>query len=139
MNNIIYEGFFIIDELHGNLEKDIQFKHITTEFRPKVTHEHLYGTEATFMVDGYANDNINEGLSVYLKSCNSNELKEIIIDKIYNGDIKIPHITLSVSATGKPINTSKLNFSQFHPNDEYLIHTKFGGFNGKEPIFNKEK
>ena len=138
MNNIIYEGFFIIDELHGNLEKDIQFKHITTEFRPKVTHKHLYGTEATFTVDGYANDNINEGLSVYLDKCDNVELKNII-NNIYKSNIKIPHITLSVSSTGKPVNTSKLDFFWLHDDDKYIVHTKFGGFNGKEPIFNKEE
>ena len=133
MDNIIYEGFFITDELHGKLEKDIQFKHITTEFRPKVTHEHLYGIEAGFVVIGYANDNNNEGLYISKMTSSDKELENLF------NNIKVPHITLSISATGKPVDTAKLNFSQLNYNDYYMVWGKFGGFNGKEPVFNKEE
>ena len=131
MNNIIYEGFFITGNLDSKLEKDIQFKHITTEFIPKITHENLYGTEAIFELIGYGNDNKNEGYKVRLFKIDNDEL-----ENIYN-KIEIPHITLSVSATGKPVDTAKLNFFplaypvKYKP---YLISTKFGGFNGKEVI-----
>ena len=132
MDNIIYEGFFIIDELHGNLEKDIQFKHITTEFRPKVTHEHLYGTKAGFVISGYANDGNNEGLYISKMTSSDKELEDLF------DNVEVPHITLSVSTVGKPVNTAKLNFSQLNPEDYYMVCGKFGGFNGKEVVFDKE-
>ena len=119
---VIYEAFFVMNELNSKLEKDIQYKHITTEFKPTTTHEHLYGLEATFIVTGYGNDGINEGYSVKLLSCENDELREL-----YN-NISIPHITLSISNEGKPINTSKLNFISSSPD---IIKTKFGGYIGK--------
>lgn len=123
--SVLYEGFFVIDELNHTLKKDIEFKHITTEFKPTKTHEYLYGKEAIFIVTGYGNNNINEGYSVSLISCDNNELIELI------NNITIPHITLSVSLEGKPVNTAKLDFK---PTNSFKIRTRFGGFIGK-PIF----
>lgn len=127
--NILYEGFFIIDEMDSKLDKDIEFKHITTEFRPKKTHEHLYGTNAIFTITGYANDNINEGYSVALKSCDNDELVELF------NNINVPHITLSVSNEGKPVSTKKLNFKDEF-NDNNVVHAVFGGFVGKPILQN---
>ena len=126
--NIIYEGFFVLDTLSSNLEKDIEFKHITTEFKPAKTHEYLYGTEATFVVTGYGNDSVNEGYKVQLVSCDSDELVELY------RNILLPHITLSVSKEGKPVNTKNLTFID---SSSLTIRTKFGGYIGK-PIFDKE-
>jgi len=122
---ILYEAFFVVDELPSKLEKDIEFKHITTEFKPAISHEHLYGTEAKFIVTGYGNDNVNEGYKVNLVSCESQELIDIF------NSISVPHITLSISSEGKAVNTSKLEFSS---TDEFTINTKFGGFLGR-PIY----
>lgn len=124
---VIYEGFFVIDNLDHELQKDIENKHVTTEFRPANSHEHLYGTEATFIVTGYGNDSVNEGYSVKLAHCDNDELIEL-----YN-NIAIPHITLSVSLEGKPVNTANLEFNE-HKYDGTTIRCKFGGFIGK-PIF----
>ena len=132
--NIIYEGFFVANTLLTSLEKNIWYKHITTEFRPKITHEYLYGTEAIFEVTGYGNDGNNEGYSVKLIETDSEELKDI-----YN-NIEVPHITLSVSANGKPVNTAKLNFNPINASSvRLIIRTTFGGFNGKDVILDKEK
>ena len=122
--NVIYEGFFIMDKINSKLAKDIEFKHITTEFRPTKTHEHLYGTMATFAITGYANDSINEGCSVTLKSCDNDELVDLF------NNISVPHITLSVSNEGKPVNTKNLNFKDEF-NDNTIVHAVFGGFVGK--------
>lgn len=127
--NVIYEAFFVIDDLDSCLEKDIENKHITTEFRPSKSHEELYGCEAKFIVTGYGNDEVNEGYSVKLISCESDELIEL-----YNS-ISNPHITLSVSKEGKPVNTSKLTFDPAE--DDFTINTKFGGFIGGTPILHK--
>ena len=123
--NVLYEAFFIQGILPSKLSKDIEFKHITTEFKPKVSHEHLYGQEAKFIVTGYGNDNINEGYKVQLVSYESDELREL-----YEA-ISVPHITLSTSSEGKAVNTKNLIFE---PIDKVVILTKFGGFLGR-PIF----
>lgn len=125
MSKVIYEAFFIQDNLESKLSNDVEYKHITTEFRPSKTHEHLYGKMATFNVYAYGNDDINEGYAVKMISCDDNELWEI-----YNG-VDIPHLTLSTSAEGKPINTVKIEFEFI---DNFTITTKFGGFIGR-PIF----
>lgn len=126
---VIYEGFFIIDKMDSNLDKDIEFKHITTEFRPTKTHEHLYGTMATFTITGYANNGINEGCSVALKSCDNDELVDLF------NNISVPHITLSVSNEGKPVNTKNLNFKDGF-NGNTIVHAVFGGFIGKPILRN---
>ena len=129
MVKVIYEAFFVLDNLESKLSNDVEFKHITTEFKPTITHEHLYGKEATFNVYAYGNDGVNEGYAVKLVSCEDYELSEI-----YDG-VEIPHLTLSTSADGKAINTAKLNFNDI---DNFTITTKFGGFRGR-PIFEIEK
>lgn len=126
--NIIYEAFFVMGPLPSTLAKDIEFKHITTEFKPSISHEHLYGLEAKFIITEYGNDGINEGYKVDLISCESNELRELF------ETISIPHITLSISANGKAVNTKNLNFE---PVSEFTVITKFGGFLNK-PIFKEE-
>lgn len=125
--SIIYEAFFVQDDLKSKLNNDIQHKHITTEFRPSKTHEHLYGQQAIFRVVGYGNDGINEGYSVNLVSCESDELRELY------ETISIPHITLSISPEGKAVNTKNLDFRSAN---EFTVLTKFGGFLGK-PVYIK--
>lgn len=129
---IIYEGFFVNPkiDLISTLDKDIEFKHITTEFKPAKTHEYLYGKTARFAIVGYGNDYTNEGVKVNLVSCEDNELVDLF-DSIF-----IPHITLSVSNDGKPVNTSKIDFTNNIP--DYLpevIECIFGGFKGS-PVLN---
>lgn len=122
---IVYEGFFVQGSLNSTLSKDIEYKHITTEFRPAITHEHLYGQQAKFIVTGYGNDEVNEGYTVEMISCDSDELRELY------ENIALPHITLSTSAEGKPVNTKNI---EFEPTEEFTILTKFGGYIGR-PIF----
>lgn len=122
---IVYEGFFVQGSLDSTLSKDIEYKHITTEFRPAITHEHLYGQQAKFIVTGYGNDEVNEGYTVEMISCDSDELRELY------ENIALPHITLSTSAEGKPANTKNI---EFEPTEEFTILTKFGGYIGR-PIF----
>ena len=120
--NPIYEGFFIKEDLHGKLAKNIEYKHITTEFKPRHPHEDLYGITARFAITGYGNDDNNEGYLVKLVSCESDELVELF------NNISVPHITLSTSIDGKPVNTKNLEFKPF---DGGIITATFGGFLGK--------
>lgn len=123
---MIYEGFFIQNKLQGILEKDIVNKHITTEFRPKKTHKELYGKTATFNVIGYGNNDVNEGFKVEMVSCENKALRELF------NNIPVPHITLSTSATGKPVDTAKLDFQ---PVNRQTVTGKFGGFDSGKVVY----
>ena len=63
---IHYEGFFITEELPHTLARDIEKKHITTEYKPAKTNDGLYGITADFEIIGYGNDGMNEGYKVRL-------------------------------------------------------------------------
>lgn len=129
--NVRYEGFFLYDtELESELNKDIEFKHVTTEYKPARTHEHLYGKEVTMYITGYGNDGKNEGVSVKL----GNFVADEELEKLFN-QIPKPHITLSVSNEGKPVDTANLIF-EHKKLDKFpkVLILKFGGFIGK-PIF----
>jgi hypothetical protein len=127
MNTVVYEGFFIECPLKSSLEKDIADKHITTEFRPVKSHPELYGTKATFRIIGYGNDGTNEGYKVSLLSVCAPKEQEEQLRAIYD-KVKVPHITLSVSANGKPVNTGKLDFSL--PCEKKVVEAVFDGFFG---------
>ena len=118
--NIYYEGFFILNDLDSKLAKPIQYKHATTEYRPKELHTHFYGKTANFAIIGYGCDGVNEGYKVALLSCEDEEL-----EKLYS-NIPVPHITLSVSSEGKAKDTRNLNFKDYH--DGTIIKAIFGGF-----------
>ena len=121
---IVYEGFFINEELPHTLEKDIKDKHITTIFRPKTTNDDLYGITAVFEVIGYGINDDNEGYLVKMMSVNADEEKAKRLWDIYN-QIEVPHITLSVSQTGKPINTRYLSFE---PTDSRTLIGIYKGY-----------
>lgn len=131
---MIYEAFFIFNQLPHQLERDIEFKHVTTEFKPAIKHTRLYGCTGNFEVIGYGNDGVNEGLKVRLVSIvapdeqRENELRELV------KNVPVLHITLSVSKDGAPKDTSKLAFDQPIPQDFGIISGLFGGFIGK-PVF----
>lgn len=119
----IYEGFFFdrsVQEFIGSLWHTIEHQHVTTEYKPSVAHPELYGKKATFRIVGYGNDGENEGFLVRLTDCDDPD-----IDEIYN-KIERPHITISVSPTGKPVNTGKLRFHAFYGKE---ITLRFGAFN----------
>jgi hypothetical protein len=133
-DKIIYEGFFLTASkgFKGSLEREIENKHITTDFfgsnSDKPTHPEFYGMSATFKIIGYANDGKNEGFLIDKDSIkitadytfdeakgefrkNDPKLIKNFI-KFYNEAMKdrIPHVTLSVSKDGKPVDTKDLEF-----------------------------
>ena len=126
--NVRYEGFFIQEDLQSKLFRDIEYKHVTSEYKPLKTHEELYGQKATFLIVGYGNDSVNEGFQVKLAYCESDELREL-----FNA-IPIPHITLSVSEEGKPVNTANLEFHSI--GNPATVTGIFGGFLNKPILTN---
>lgn len=117
---VIYTGWFINPKDIGkaSLEKPIQYPHITLAFKPEDALEDKFGTTAKIKVVGYGNNGTNEG---YL--CEIIPEDELLKNQAKS--IKVPHITLSVSADGKPVDTSKLDF---HPIDPFVISGIYGAF-----------
>jgi len=129
---IIYEGFFIISKIASSLSTDIEHKHVTTEFRPEITHEELYGSNVILHVSKYGNDGENEGLYV-----DSIETDNNTLNNLFNS-ITVPHITLSVSDTGKPVNTSRIKFDKDW-NGATVLDAIFGGFRDNGVVSQNKK
>ena len=113
MNGIIYWGvFFEWPQIRQAtaalqrepLEREIAFPHITFAFRPQHIDTSLWGQSLTCYITGYGRDAENEGLSVQLPADDPR------VCAAYTG-AAVPHITLSVSRWGKPVNTVRLAFS----------------------------
>ncbi len=122
-----YIGCFLdFDMLHASIAQLPQKRlfrviaqpHVTFAYKPETVDTSLFGQSLTLTVTGYGNDGENEGLRVQVQT--ENEKLQAMADAI-----AVPHITLSVSETGKPVNTAKLNFS---PIEAFGLTGVFGGF-----------
>ena len=108
---IIYWGIFVDQKqletygFPGRLARRIEQPHVTFSFRPKpgTVHNELFGKPVRILVRGYGLDDRNEGLEVFLP----NDLQ-----KYYRNEAT-PHITVSVAADVKPVDTGKLWFEDF--------------------------
>ncbi|MCQ2570995.1 MAG: hypothetical protein MJ154_01995 [Candidatus Saccharibacteria bacterium] len=122
---IIYTGLFIEKNSFYNLfpaklAKEIEYPHVTVFFKPKGSevHQELFGEKATITVTGYGCDEKNEGFSVKINAQNPE------LQKLCDG-ILVPHITISVSEDGKPVDTGKL---EFETREQVSIEATFGAF-----------
>lgn len=106
-----------LNQFRKELEKEIEFPHITFKFAPKDEDVavSLFGESIKFIAIGYGNDGQNEGLLVKVQS--ENPWLQEKIDQI-----AVPHITLSTSATGKAFNTAKLDFQEIKPIEMTAIY-----------------
>ena len=130
-DKMIYAGIFLDedDQFIGSLDKTIEHQHVTIAFKPDeeteaVIRKHL-GEEVELMVEGYGCDDDNEGLKVMIFDWDSMELMPLF------DNIDIPHITISVSETGKPKDTAKL---EFEDTPAFFIVGKIGYFDGRGVI-----
>lgn len=105
MENVIYDGFFLRFPIEGKLEKTVVNQHCTLGFKNGYIPEAL-GEEVVLYATAYGNDGTNEGLRVESIVCKNKELKERF------AALEVPHVTLSVSANSKPVNTAKLAFNK---------------------------
>lgn len=117
---VVYEGFFF-KNLGGMLKSVVEHQHMTTQFMPTFYHTIMYGKKAKFKVVGYANDGKNEGLKIVM--IEGDEKMRALYGLAPN-----PHITLSVSEEGKPIDTGDLNFYEIENGP--VLEGVFGGFCG---------
>lgn len=129
--NYIYTGWFLDPNqlrqaLCGlpshRLSKEIATPHVTLAFRPKEVFSSCFGTRATITAIGYGNDGENEGLLVTVQP-EAEPLRQVL------SSVSVPHITLSTSDTGKPVNTAKLDFIPISP---IVLNGIYGGcrYNG---------
>jgi len=138
-NNVIYFGLFFVppesDKLFDTskigsvLDKKIPDPHVTFAFRPtpdKLPPEELWGEKFDVTITGLGNDGNNQGYKVSIPE----ELK-----KYYKNDA-VPHITLSVSNVGKPVNTRNLSFENI-PN--FNVQGILGYFDGTKAVLGKSQ
>lgn len=120
MANLIYLGVFLDAMINGTLAHQIQFEHVTHLFRPDpaMVNQSFFGKKVDVQVIGYGNNGLNEGLLVSLRAADPD--LQAALDQI-----KVPHITLSVSETGKPADTAKLKFTRI---DGKTFSGTYGGF-----------
>ena len=120
----IYWGiFFDPDQLPmGQLEQDIEYKHVTFAFRQPCP-EDLVGQKVDVDVVGYANDGANEAYRVELPN---------YIEEFYKNE-NPPHITLSVSNDGRPKDSGLLPFEDI--GEPFSITGTIGYFTDDEYFF----
>lgn len=106
----------------GHLDRVIKYTHVTFEYKPETVDETLFGEELGIKIVGYGKNGENEGVRVELTTENP-RLREMI------SEIEIPHITLSVSEKGKPVNTKYLSYSPIYP---IKITGIYGGYVRKD-------
>ena len=128
--------FFNYEELHnkikmiGNrLERRIINPHVTFMYKPDTVDESLFGEKVKIKIIAYGNNGDNEGFKVELFTSNKH------LQKMIN-NIPVPHVTISISDTGKAVNTRFLDFVPL--NNSIEIEGKFGGFVDAKVINNRE-
>lgn len=140
---VIYEGLFdnrvfyseednmrVASQIDDyRLENPIARPHITVAYKPEVVHNNLYGANAYAILRGYGNDGNNEGYSVELvQDCRmrtkdyQKEFSELI------SSIEKPHITISVSSEGTPLDTKYLEFKALPFERVEILPVRFGAY-----------
>ena len=100
------------------LSRVIASPHVTFAYRPEHIPCELFGTPVSVRVVGYGRNEENEAFSVEFSFLP--ESLEALAQKI-----KIPHITVSVSKGGKPVNSNKLEFTRLE--NSFILKGVFGG------------
>jgi hypothetical protein len=100
------------------LVRTIGAPHVTFAFRPKWVDRALFGSQMKLALVGYGNDGANEGVLVELRQADS-AVKDLF------DLIPVPHITLAVSETGKPVDTKNLCFTPIQP---IVLTGTYGGY-----------
>lgn len=131
--NCVYWGLFLDDDtdvrFRGKLGNTIEHKHVTFGFRTPCP-ESLVGTKWKIRFNGnYGLDDRNEAFEVDIP----NELADV-----YKG-AKVPHLTVSVSDNGKPVDSAYLDFEPVY--EPFEVEMTMGYFPGgnSEPVFSVSK
>ena len=103
---------------HRHLARIIPSPHVTFQYQPEAVDETLFGQPVEITAVGYGNDGKNEGLLVRLTAPSP-------AVQAMSEAIPVPHITISVSESGKPVNTGSLTFREIPP---FRLTGVFGGY-----------
>ena len=126
MSSITYIGCFfewqdLNDGLHSYrrtpLFRAITHPHVTFAYKPTNVMRSCFGMPVTVRVIGYACDGENESLLVEFV-----QLPEPLTALAET--IAVPHVTLSVSQDGEPVNSRYLTYQ---PSEPFLLTGVFGG------------
>ena len=128
-NRYLYVGAFVPagslwQNISPTLVRPVRFPHITIEYKPVSVDESLFGTPISIKVVGYGCDGENEGLEV-LPTCEEGPLIQRL------SAIAHPHITLSVSESGRARNTGRLFF---HPLEPFTLSAVYGGWDPRSGL-----
>lgn len=111
----LWYGIFLNEDMEGELANQIDHQHVTFGFKVTPPEGIDWNAEFPITLTGYGNDGINEGYSC--------EFPEEL-DFAYDAS-PTPHVTVSVSDDGKPVDTRDLDFD---PIDPIVVYGKFGYF-----------
>lgn len=125
----LYVGAFVPAEnlrehLSPTLARPVRHPHVTFRYKPESVDESLFGTSIPFQVIGYGCDGENEGLEV-IPVCEDGPLIQQL------AAIAHPHITLSVSPSGRARNSGTL---AFHPLKPFLLPAVYGGWHKRNGL-----
>jgi len=122
-SGVFFEGPFddlLRDKVSTSLDKPIEDLHVTFNFNPnkedKLPKE-LIGKEIPIKVVGEGSNDKNHGFEVKIPNIILVAGGEKISLKDLYRNPATPHITMSLGAGGKAVDTKHLNFSQIEPFD----------------------
>lgn len=130
MQKVVYTGVFVDSKdlthklsMHGvkrtKLWREIPNTHVTFQYRPETVDESLFGSPVDIRVVGYGANSQNEGLLVEV-ICANKEVQKLC------EQVAVPHITLSVSEDGKPVNTRYVDFVRIE--NPFVIQGVYNAF-----------
>lgn len=130
MQKVVYTGVFVDSKdlthklsMHGvkrtKLWREIPNTHVTFQYRPETVDESLFGSPVDIRVVGYGVNSQNEGLLVEV-ICANKEVQKLC------EQVAVPHITLSVSEDGKPVNTRYVDFVRIE--NPFVIQGVYNAF-----------
>ena len=105
MENLLYWGLFLNENLPSTLEKPIENQHVTFGYKIEPPEDIIFGQTYYITLLGYGIDEDNEAVMV--------EIPEELNNRYYGN--KPPHITLSVSKKGIPAKSNLLDFRIIEP------------------------
>lgn len=108
---------FPAEKREGPLFRVIGAPHVTLVYEPTEVPTALFGTKVSVKVIGYGCDGKNEALRVEFA-----DLPQELMSLAAN--VSVPHITLSVAADGKPVESRFLTFGPVEP---FFLEGVFGG------------
>lgn len=124
MIDCVYWGLFVNQEIGYSLEVPVEDMHVTFGFGVPMPAE-LLGKKGAVTVIGAGCDDRNEALRVSLPP---------MYWEVYKG-ADVPHVTLSTSKDGKPVDSANLDFEQWDPVNWYDLPGRFGYFDGEQVRF----